>query len=227
MQIHCINLPFSQAYIIENAKGLFLIDTGIPHQSKIILDFMEKLGRKDLKLIIITHAHLDHYGNANILKALTGAPIAIHNLDASAMKQGKTNLGNVKGVGHLIKTAMPLISIFMKPQPAQPDLLLNDNDSLNTFGLDAFVLHTPGHTLGSTTIIFQNEYAFVGDLIISTRKPHSQNYFAEDWIAISKSIQKLKKIKPKWIYPGHGEYPIKGTWLQGYKIEYKQGIFET
>lgn len=216
MQIHCINFPFSQAYLIVNPKGSFLIDTGIPLSTQHITRFLDKLGRKDLQLIFITHAHLDHYGNADIIRRITGAPIAIHKNDAPAMRQGKTILGKTKSVGRLVQIVMPFILSILKPPPTTADVLLHDGQSLKQFGLDATVLYTPGHTVGSSTLIVETKIAFSGDLILGTQKPHAQNYFAENWSLIPTSIQKLKAAKPEWIYPGHGNYPINGKWLQSY-----------
>ena len=219
MQIHCINLPFSKAYLIEDKENLYLVDTGIPHSWRILLKYMRNLGDKKLRLIYITHAHLDHYGNADKLRQITGAPIAIHKNDAISMQLGDTNLGKTKSLGKIIQASMPLVSAIFKTSPTDADILLDDGQSLKEFGIDGSIIYTPGHTVGSSTLLLDSQIAFVGDLILGTHKPHPQNYFAEDWNMIPISIQKLKEIKPEWIYPGHGKCPIQGEWLQTIELK--------
>jgi glyoxylase-like metal-dependent hydrolase (beta-lactamase superfamily II) len=83
IQVHPLKLGFFfQAYLIETPDGLFLVDCGMPGHEKTILRAMQRLGRQDLKLIFITHAHVDHAGSAAALKRLTGVQVAVHRLDA-------------------------------------------------------------------------------------------------------------------------------------------------
>ena len=90
LQVHTIFTPMATTYLIESESGLVLIDAGLPGHERHILGRMQRLGRDDLRLIFITHAHLDHYGSAAALKRLTGAVIAIHRAGEKAMAQGKT-----------------------------------------------------------------------------------------------------------------------------------------
>jgi glyoxylase-like metal-dependent hydrolase (beta-lactamase superfamily II) len=76
LKIHSLQLGPSIAYLIESESGLVLVDAGVPELDKVILAYLKKIGRDDLKLIYITHAHLDHYGSAEALRQATGAQIA-------------------------------------------------------------------------------------------------------------------------------------------------------
>ena len=60
----------ANAYLVEADNGLVLVDTGLPGSEKRILKAIEGLGRKpaDVKLILLTHRHLDHIGSAAALK---------------------------------------------------------------------------------------------------------------------------------------------------------------
>ena len=214
MQIHTISLGLSQAYLIEHDCGLMLVDAGLPGSESKVVAFLHKLKRDDLKLIFISHAHLDHYGSAAALRRLTGAKIAIHHADENAMTDGKTILGSVHGRGRLVKSIIPLMETYFKPEPTPADILLEDGDVLGIDGLEGNVLHTPGHTPGSSCLVTQGGFAFVGDLISSTGKPHVQSYFAQDWSNIPISVKKLQAVKPNWVYPGHGNHPIDEESLQ-------------
>lgn len=214
MQIHTISLGLSQAYLIEHKCGLMLVDAGLPGYESKVVNLFHKLKRDDLKIIFITHAHLDHYGSAAALRRLTGAKIAVHHADEYAMAHGKTILGSVRGRGRLVKSIIPLIETYFKPEPTQADILLEDGDILRVDGLEGKLLHTPGHTPGSSCLIIQGGFAFVGDLISSNGKPHVQPYFAQDWSNIPISLKKLQAVKPYFVYPGHGRDPLNEESLQ-------------
>ncbi len=62
--------------------GAVLVDAGLPGYAGPILAKLEELGHPDLRLIYITHAHVDHYGSAAAVQRATGAPIAVHADDA-------------------------------------------------------------------------------------------------------------------------------------------------
>jgi glyoxylase-like metal-dependent hydrolase (beta-lactamase superfamily II) len=203
-----------QAYLIENEAGLALVDAGMPGFERRVLRRMEGLGRRDLRLILITHAHLDHYGSAAALQKLTGAPVAIHRADAEILARGETPLGAVRGRGRLVKALMPLLQRALRPEPTGADLLLAEGDSLLDFGLDARVLHTPGHTPGSICLVVEGRHAFVGDLLSATGQPHAQRFFAHDWSQIPRSLARLRALKPERVYPGHGRGPVGGEVLQ-------------
>ena len=95
-RIHGLDCGFSRVYIVETDSGCLLIDAGFPGEEKKVLDKLKELGRTDLKLIYITHAHFDHYGSAAALRRHTGAPIAVHAKDSAALAEGKTSIPKVK-----------------------------------------------------------------------------------------------------------------------------------
>lgn len=214
LQVHNIPMGMSTAYLIESDSGLALVDAGLPHYEHRVLRRMQALGRDDLRLIFITHAHLDHYGSAAALRRLTGAPIAIHRADGDAMARGETLVGSVRGQGWLLWALMPLLNPVLQPEPTPPDLLLDGGDDLRAYGLDAVVLHTPGHTPGSSCLIVEARFAFAGDLLSTSFRPRVQRCFADDWSLIPDSLARLQTLGPEWVYAGHGHRPLSGKALQ-------------
>jgi glyoxylase-like metal-dependent hydrolase (beta-lactamase superfamily II) len=204
----------SLAYLIEGQEGLILVDAGLPGDERRVLNQMQALNRDDLRLIFITHAHLDHYGSAAALRQLTGAPIAIHQDDGEAMAGGRTRLGTARGLARIVGACLPVLESLRKPEPTLADLFLNDGDSLSDFGLEAAVLHTPGHTVGSSSLLVEERLAFVGDLLTTTGRPHLQRNFAQDWSLIPQSFDRLMARRPEWVYPGHGRLPASAVELQ-------------
>jgi hydroxyacylglutathione hydrolase len=214
LQIHSIPVKMAWAYLIESETGLVLIDTGAPHSEERVLRKMRSLGRDDLKLIFITHAHLDHYGSAAALRRLTKAPIAIHRADAQAMAEGLTRLGSVRSMGRLMLPLIHLSKRFLQPEPTTPDIHLDDGDTLDAYGLRAVVHHTPGHTPGSSCLLVEKQLAFTGDLLSTTGWPHVQLFYAEDWSLIPHSLSRIQALKPEWIFTGHGHRPMSSRNLQ-------------
>ena len=214
IRVHRIPLRMSLAYLVESDGGLVSVDAGIRGEEKRILAAMSRIGRHDLRLIYITHAHLDHYGSAAALRRETGAPIAVHRLDGPAMAAGETRLGEARGQGRILGALLPLVHPLLRPEPAEADILLEDDQRLDGYGLDGRILHTPGHTLGSTCLVVEERLAFSGDLVTSTGGPHIQRAFAEDWEAVPNSVRRLQDVKPEWVYPGHGRRVISSVDLQ-------------
>lgn len=217
-QIHCIGTALSCAYLIENGEGLYLVDAGGPGAERVILRKMRALGREDLRLIYLTHAHFDHYAGAGTLHRLTGAPVAIHRADASALAQGLTEIGSARGFGKVMSAFLPLVMRALRPVGIKADILLEDGDDLSELGLQGLVLHTPGHTQGSSSMLVQGDglegrAAFVGDLITSNWGPRPQRFFAQDWDQVAESVRRVQELNPQWVYGGHGCRAMSGEAL--------------
>lgn len=208
VRIHPITMGMSVAYLIEGDQGMVLVDAGLPHYERRVMRRIRALGQDSLRLIFITHAHLDHYGSAAALRRLTGAPVAIHRADGEAMARGETPIGSVRGRARWTWPLMRHLEPLVRPEPTPPDLLLSDGDDLRTYGLDAVVLHTPGHTPGSSCLIAEGSIAFAGDLLSTTVRPHVQDCYAHDWSLIPDSLARLRAIDPERIYAGHGRRPL-------------------
>ncbi|UCF05617.1 MAG: MBL fold metallo-hydrolase [bacterium] len=212
-RIHSISVRMARAYLVEFDRGCFLIDTGAPRSERRVLECMRRLGCDDLRLIFITHAHLDHYGSAASLRRLTGAPIAVHRNDARAMAEGRTSVGTARSIGRFKKPFFPIVFPFISPEPTAPDILVDDGDTLRDCGCDATVIHTPGHTPGSSCLLVDGRCAFVGDLLTTTWGPQVQRNYATDWSQLAGSLERLKSLSPEIIYPGHGKCTVDAAGL--------------
>ncbi len=214
-QIHTLWTIGSYAYLIEGPEGLVLVDAGLWRDGALVLRELRRRQRDDLRLIFLTHAHVDHCGGAAAIRRATGAPIAIHRADGDALAQGATPLHAApRGPGRWLPPILKWAARWWRPPPTSPDLLLRDGDRLDDFDLDAVVLHTPGHTPGSACLWVAGQWLFAGDLVSSTGRPHVQRYLATDWDALAASIRRVRALSPALTYPGHGRKPISSQELQ-------------
>lgn len=213
MKVHPIPCGWGIAFLIETTRGMFLIDSGSPDQQNRILKKMKALGRDDLKLIWITHAHYDHYGSASELRKITGALIGVHIDDAVSMTAGFSPLGTTRRYGFIYPPAQKALNHFHPLPPTPPDFVCEDGDTLEQYGLDASILHTPGHTPGHTCVKLEEGIVFAGDLLGGFPQPGLQSLLATNWNQLSISLLILQAAKPKWIYIGHSIQLISGEMI--------------
>ncbi|MFZ3070639.1 MAG: MBL fold metallo-hydrolase [Anaerolineaceae bacterium] len=216
VRIHPISCGLGFAFLVETHQGLFLIDSGSPGHENRVLAKMKELGRRDLKLIWITHAHYDHYGSAAALRAMTGAQIGVHPADAESMVNGRSPLGSPHSHGFLLQIGQ-YVAVQLQPLPATPpDFMLEDKGTLEAFGLDASVVYTPGHTPGHTCLQVGG-IVFAGDLLGQGRSVKPQGLLATDWEQIRESCDRLYAVHPEWVYTGHSPKPVPGRVLNQIK----------
>ena len=211
--VHALSCGLGYAFLIEAPHGLYLVDSGSPGQHKIVLSKMRALKRTDLKLIWITHAHYDHYGSAAKLRDITGALIGVHPADSESLSRGESPLGTTRSYGIVFRLGLPLMN-RIRPLPATPpDFTLENNETLEKFGLEARVIHTPGHTPGHTCLQLEDGTVFAGDLLGSFPRPTVQRLLATDWGQLPGSLAALISCRPVRVFTGHSPYPIPGDQL--------------
>lgn len=211
MQIYPVSCGLGVAFLIEIDSGLFLVDCGSPGEQNRVLAKMSELGHKELKLIWITHAHYDHYGSAAALRELTGAVIGVHPADAGSMISGQSPLGTWRSYGFIYPSGQKAAN-WLHPLPeTPPDFTLEDGQTLAPFGLNARILHTPGHTPGHTCLLLEGGTAFAGDLVaIAHHRLKPQGLLATGWSQLPASLARLEAAHPVWVYTGHALHKVPG-----------------
>jgi len=103
----------------------------------------------------------------------------------------------------IFKAMAPVLFKFGKSNRVTPELRLSEEFDLSAYGFDARVISLPGHSRGSIGILTSEGDLFVGDLLENTKQP-ALNSIMDNRAAAQASVEKLKNLNVKLIYPGHG-----------------------
>lgn len=211
MTIYRITGIFASSYLIEKSKRLFLVDTGFLGFHRDILKAIKFIGRQpdDLKLVILTHGHLDHCGGLKGLRDRTGCLVGCHPLDAPGVAGGgKTVSPGLTKPGKFLEFLSGISLPFFWNKGVQPDLSLTDGASLDEYGLPANIIHTPGHTAGHISVLLHDGRAITGDLALGktfyTARPSSGS-MALSQDEVRRSWFKMIKSGAQRLFPAHGD----------------------
>jgi glyoxylase-like metal-dependent hydrolase (beta-lactamase superfamily II) len=209
-------LPFGlvNAHLVVGASGAMLVDAGLPDTERAVEKALKSrcMGWRDIKLIVITHAHIDHAGNAALLRELTGAPVCAHRGDVQHYRQRERMTFCATGTfGRLFfRTGL----IQRAYTPFKPDLLLDGRESLDLapYGIAGRVLPTPGHTCGSLSVALDDGQALVGDLVssgmllggIAMTGTAKRPPFEDDPYQVADELERLAIEGSTTFYMGHG-----------------------
>jgi len=179
--VHVIPGRIVNAYLIVDADGLTLIDTGLARNGKQILNYIAGLGYspQDLKHIVITHADGDHVGGLAALKAASGARVYASPVEAEAIAAGR--MSRELKLRGLLKWLFAAAAPLFKVKPAAVDERVADGQVLPALG-GLRVVATPGHTPGHISLFAPAAgVLFVGDSLVSEREGLRPSRGANTW----------------------------------------------
>jgi glyoxylase-like metal-dependent hydrolase (beta-lactamase superfamily II) len=206
----------TNAFLVRGETGSLLVDTGPPGAEERLLAALAAQGvaSESLTLILLTHGHTDHFGSAAALRERTGAPVAMHALDADAARQGLNQPDSIRPANTLGRLWLRLgfLRNWATPDYApafEPDVIFSDGMDLAPYGVTGHALHTPGHTPGSSSVLLEAGPAIIGDMVMGSfrsglRRPGPGLAFAWDLEYNRQSLQQLLATSPSLLYVGHG-----------------------
>jgi hydroxyacylglutathione hydrolase len=217
-EIKSIGLGGVNCFLLKSGDHFLLIDTGFSNQRINLEKELERAGclPGNLVQIIVTHGDSDHVGNCAYLREKYGTKIATHRCEADAVKSGDPILNKKieKSLTGIMVSAILFFFKLNKSDRFEPDLFIEDGHDLSEQGFNVKVLHLPGHSNGSLGILTSEGDLFCGDLLSNFGKP-APGFGIFDTAGFEASIEKLKKLNIKTVYPGHGKpFP----WEQFIKI---------
>ncbi|QGU00817.1 hypothetical protein SYNTR_2223 [Candidatus Syntrophocurvum alkaliphilum] len=207
MDIKKIRLGVTNIYLIKGNNGYVMIDTGEPRKEKKFFKALNRLNIKpqDIKLIIITHCHFDHVGSLAAIKDVINSPILIHPLEAKTVENADVIIPpGTDIIGKILGAVGKKLTWFLAFKGIKAEKLYQDEYDLSTYGINAKVINTPGHTNGSLSIIFNDGRAIVGDLAMNYPLHSKFPIFAEEPDKVYESWKTLIEKGVKKIYPAHG-----------------------
>jgi glyoxylase-like metal-dependent hydrolase (beta-lactamase superfamily II) len=215
---------YTNVYIIKGGDSHILVDCGWDSQESLWAlqegIKMANLKLRDITKVVITHIHPDHYGLSSKIKQICGAQVAIHRIDAGfissrykdfAMLTKKTE--ELLGQNGVPENELPQLkeaSLWMNKYvtPDEPEVMLEDGDTISNDSFEFEVLWTPGHSPGHICLYERDKrFILTGDHVLYDTFPHvginpqSGDNPLADYIS---SLEKLERLKVHFVLPGHG-----------------------
>lgn len=185
LKIFVVGPMGANCYLVSDpqTKEACLIDPGA--DPEIIKGYIRREGL-NLRFIINTHGHADHIG-AN---GFFGVPIYIHALDKDFLADAELNL------------SAPFFLNITSPEASR---LLDDGDEITLGKLKFGVVHTPGHTPGSISLLLGNA-VFTGDTLFRSSVGRTDFEYGNEAALFQSISEKLLVLNDETVvYPGHGE----------------------
>jgi glyoxylase-like metal-dependent hydrolase (beta-lactamase superfamily II) len=188
-QLTIVNVGYRSTnyWIISAGKSRVLVDLGWPGSMGTMLTNLKRMDvpLKEIRYALATHYHIDHAGLGQELKQ-AGVPLLVLDVQVDAI---------------------PLMKTWIKPQDNYLDITPDGNivvscaasrSLLAQIGISGEVLHTPGHSDDSVSLLLDDGSVFTGDL---TR---SEFVSVEDAAVVAASWQLLRERGATRVYAGHG-----------------------
>jgi hydroxyacylglutathione hydrolase len=183
----------SNVYLLEDEDPM-VVDTGTGmHVDSTLEEIAKIVPLESIGRVVLTHSHYDHIGGAEAICKATGARMYLHEAEAEPLRAGDMSLTISrmfgKGVGE----------IDVEP--------LKEGQTLRCGSSELEVVHTPGHSPGSITLLERKSgAAIVGDTVFCDGGVGRWDLPGGDLGKLRSSLRRLRTLGLMSMYPGHGSY---------------------
>ena len=175
---------WAYVYVVLKDDFRILIDSGSGTDSshKDLLNGLEQVGLQpsDLTHILLTHAHIDHYGGLSKLKPLADAKIGCHELDVQTVGHHEARLALISRrlrsflaeSGLADETREQLLSIYRFTKALYQSVPVDFTYEASGMRIGPFeLIHLPGHCPGHVAMRLE-DVIFCGDMVVEGVTPH-------------------------------------------------------
>lgn len=177
-------------YLVDLGRPI-LVDAGAGRSAPLLVRNLEELGYGpgDLKLVVLTHCHIDHVGGAAYFQRKHGVRLAAHELDVPPLLEGNSR-----------RTAAQWYGVELEPMEIR-DVLRGEEGEFPGGSSSLRWLHTPGHTPGSIALYLNNGLFTV----LFGQDIHGPFYasFGSDLDAWGESMRRLLDLEADVLCEGH------------------------
>ena len=184
-----VGLLQTNSYIVfdkYSSKGVVIDAGGEPRK------IMDRIKEREIEIegIYATHCHFDHILAVRELKEALGCKFYVHRTDEEVLKRSVEDVELYLGVSSF--------------DPPKPDGYIDDGDEIRIGRNILKVLHTPGHTPGSVSYVFDGG-VFTGDTLFAGSIGRTDMFGGDIELLVKSVVEKLFKLPDQYaIYPGHG-----------------------
>ncbi|MCJ7447209.1 MAG: MBL fold metallo-hydrolase [Bacteroidales bacterium] len=196
----------SNVFLLTNGVKNILIDTSPKYMWNKLQKRLNNLNVNHIDYLVLTHTHMDHAENSHRIKEKYKTLVIVHKNEASYLTSGNNIIP--LGTNLFTRVLINLLAKYLAPKirykPCQYDFIVDTKFDLNDFGFNAYIMHTPGHTTGSMSVVIDNEVAIVGDTMFGVFKGSVFPPFADDIKQMINSWGKLLETNCSVFIPSHG-----------------------
>ena len=191
---------YFNVYVIKGKDGDILIDTGFIGMKRSLKEWLDNF---NIKLVILTHAHVDHVWNVAYLKKIYNCEVAIGTLDVENLDNSKIKSKPVSSSYMLWTKLMNFGMRNFVPAKFDIDICLKDNQVVECYGLRLKIVDLSGHTNGSIGIMYK-DYLFAGDALVNRKKSKVElAYQNQNNEKAGASTLRILDLNPSIVFIGH------------------------
>jgi hydroxyacylglutathione hydrolase len=208
--VQAVGFGHANVFFIQTEYGQILVDAGMPGDPEKLDDVFATAGvdPSTIGLIVVTHGHMDHMGLTAYAKEITGAEVLCHQSLSGRLARGEIEdsvAQNIMGRFINFMAGIQEVTGGGDIEGVQADILVNDSFDLSEYGLSGKVIHTPGHSQSSLSIVLDNGETLIGDMVRDEGDGEiGPGMFYEDKEALVASLEEVVLFDSRTIYLSHG-----------------------